>query len=202
MTFIIKDAFYVPESPHTLICPQQWASQRSEKDTCDNPHFVTKSSFSRLSWNNGKSTLTIPHDTKSNLPMWRTAPGFKHAAAFICKEVGQAYPSVLIEDDEDTVADEPPDSNDDTVQAMNGSRDAPFLFDVTPNAQPYSALVEDPLLPQDQQEFLDWHYKTGHTSFKFLKVLAEKGLIPRKLKNCREPVCPACLYGKQMQQPW
>ncbi len=146
--------------------------------------------------------MTIPHDTRTNLPMWRTAPGFNSAAAFICTEVGKAFPATLIEDDEDDPQDAPPAHDDDTVQALNGSRTAPFPFTVTPNAQPFVPLVEDPLLPEDQQDYLRWHYKLGHMAFPRLKVLAERGLIPRKLKDCKEPKCPACLYGKQTKRPW
>ncbi len=134
-SFVIKNAFNVPNAPHNLFCPQQWAMQHLEAHgSRDNPHFTTYASFLCLSWDEGLSSLTIPHDSKTNLPMWQTAPGFNSAAAFICTEIGKAFPSTLIEDDEDDAPEPPPASDDDTVQALDGMRSTPFPFHVTPHA--------------------------------------------------------------------
>ncbi len=35
-----------------------------------------------------------------------------------------------------------------------------------------------------------------------MQHMAELGLIPRKLKDCHVPKCPACIYGKQTRRPW
>ncbi len=199
----VEDAFYVPESPLNLLCPQQWAAQRMEiHGVEDDPYFRTNPSHSFLSWNGGQSTLTVPHDSSNNLPLWRTAPGFHQAAAFICKEVGQAFPATVIPDDSDSENDEAHDHDDETIPASNNLRTTPFPFVVNPDTEDNAAIVEDPTLPEDSQTFLDWHYKLGHTSPKTMQHMAELGLIPRKLKDCRVPKCPACIYGKQTKRPW
>ncbi len=78
--------------------------------------------------------MTIPCDSCTDLPMWRTAPGFNSTAAFICTEVGKNFPATLIEDDEDDAQDAPPAHGNDTLQALNGSRKAPFPFTMTLNS--------------------------------------------------------------------
>ena len=99
--FQVKEAFYVPQSPLNLLFPQQWASQRAViHGIQDDPHFKTNATYSELSWNGGQSTLTVPHDASNNLPLWRTAPGFHHAAVLICREVGQSFPAAVIPDDD------------------------------------------------------------------------------------------------------
>jgi hypothetical protein len=61
---------------------------------------------------------------------------------------------------------------------------------------------EKPLLPSDEQLFMEYHEKLGHLSFDQLIILAQQGLIPKKLAQCRIPKCPGCLYGKAHRKPW
>ena len=69
-TMVIEQAYYVPEAPLSLLCPQQWAKQRATaKGTKDKPQFVTMASNAKLSWIKGKTTITIPYDQVSNLPI-------------------------------------------------------------------------------------------------------------------------------------
>ena len=77
-------------------------------------------SYLHLSWNEGLTTLTIPHDSQTNLPLWQTAPGFNLAAAFICTKVGKSFPATLIEDNKDDYQQPPVAHDGYTFQAMNG----------------------------------------------------------------------------------
>ena len=152
----VKNAFYVPQSPLNLLCPQQWAAQRTEiHGVEDEPHFRTNATYSLLTWNGGQSTLTVPHDASNNLPLWRTAPGFHQAAAFICKEVGQAFPATVIPDDDDSDDEMANIHDDETVQASNNTHPTPFPFDVSPDTNEHAVIVDDPTLPEDSQMLLD-----------------------------------------------
>ena len=61
---------------------------------------------------------------------------------------------------------------------------------------------EEDRLQNSQAELLHWHHKLGHTSFHKLRLMAEKGDIPKKLATCKVPLCTACLFGKATRQPW
>jgi hypothetical protein len=49
-------------------------------------------------------------------------------------------------------------------------------------------------------ELMGWHYRLGHLPFKRLKAMADKGVIPRRLADCRVPKCSACIYGKMTRR--
>ena len=54
----------------------------------------------------------------------------------------------------------------------------------------------------DAAELKRWHYKLGHLSFNKLRILAENGIIPKKLAKVRSPKCACCIYGKMHRRPW
>jgi GAG-pre-integrase domain len=45
-------------------------------------------------------------------------------------------------------------------------------------------------------ELLSWHYRLGHLSFARLKKLAERGDLPKYLRDVKPPKCASCMYGK------
>ena len=187
-TFQIKDSFLVPDLPMTLLCPQQWAKQREEQFGLeDGAQFITKGNFSKFQWNNLNHTITVPMDLASNLPILNTAPSFQRAAHLI------ANPAALVSDDEDDG-----DDDEDTVVTTNqGSTAFPFK---TKDRNPIT--VNDPVLPQDQADFLLLHEKLGHTPFPVLQKMSKCGLIPHKFQRCSIPVCASCQQGKQHKRPW
>ena len=134
-----KEGYLVPDLPITLISPQEWAAQCVEK-YCkeDDPHMFTTGDYSCLSWNGGQSILTIPHDPETNLPIWRSAPGYKKAASYRCHHV-KAY-SATVTDDEasDTDADSADEGSiyldDDTIPLKNKDSKVRFLILLTSKA--------------------------------------------------------------------
>lgn len=50
-------------------------------------------------------------------------------------------------------------------------------------------------------ELKRWHYRLGHLSFQNLKVLAEHGILPKRLAAVRNPKCACCIYGKAHRTP-
>jgi hypothetical protein len=51
-------------------------------------------------------------------------------------------------------------------------------------------------------ELLAWHYRLNHISFSKLRMMANKGDLPKRLATCRVPKCPGCLFGKATKKPW
>ena len=52
------------------------------------------------------------------------------------------------------------------------------------------------------QELLVWHCRLTHQSFSQLQCIANLGILPKKLANCRVPECPACRCAKATKAPW
>ena len=99
----IKDSYYCSQAPMRLLCPQQWAAQREKELGKEHSvSFVTKALYSRLNWS--EFTLTIPHDDKTNLPLWRTAPSYHKVAMSATTPLLPA--PAIVTDDEDSDSDE------------------------------------------------------------------------------------------------
>jgi hypothetical protein len=53
-----------------------------------------------------------------------------------------------------------------------------------------------------QNELMHWHYHLGHLTYRKLKLLAESGDIPYRLRKARPFRCSACMYAKVTKRPW
>jgi hypothetical protein len=55
-----------------------------------------------------------------------------------------------------------------------------------------------------QEEMLSYHYRLHHEPFPKLIVLAQQGIIPKRLASLkgRCPICIPCLFGKAHKRPW
>jgi hypothetical protein len=42
----------------------------------------------------------------------------------------------------------------------------------------------------------------GHISPRKIRLLAKQGILPKRLLNCRIPICTSCLFGKATRRPW
>ena len=54
----------------------------------------------------------------------------------------------------------------------------------------------------DEALLLRYHRQFGHISFSRLQQMADIGVIPKRLKDCRVPMCSACLYAKATKNKW
>ena len=64
--------------------------------------------------------------------------------------------------------------------------------------------IDDELARQKltpRAELMGYHYRLGHLPFRRLQEMAKKGIIPRRLSDCRIPKCSACIYGKMTRRP-
>ncbi len=62
--------------------------------------------------------------------------------------------------------------------------------------------VYEEVIDNASEELLIWHNRYSHIGFKRLQAMAKMDIIPKRLANCKVPVCQACLYGKQTKRPW
>jgi hypothetical protein len=56
--------------------------------------------------------------------------------------------------------------------------------------------------PDDQAEWMRWHYCLGHVPFSKLKRLATNGGIQQRLASVCPPHCASCLFGAMTNIPW
>ena len=209
-TFKIEDSYYVPKAPINLLCPQQWAKQREDVHGLeDNAHFMAKGTFARMSWGSGTHVMTVSLDDSTNLPLCRTKPSYCQTAALLTKVVTvPAFPTMISDDEGSTASAESDDESNDGSQGIQESEPTsntsenstknktfPFTTEQTEGGTP--AIVEDPILPEDQDELLQMHYKLGHLPFTLIQSMAKMGLLPRKLARCTAPKCASCAFGKQ-----
>jgi hypothetical protein len=86
-------------------------------------------------------------------------------------------------------------------------RQEPMLIDLLPEDQQMSEQdaypdEEDKPMENHAAELLRVHHRLNHIPFAKLKVMAQKGLIPKRLQHMEAPACSACLYGKASRKPW
>lgn len=65
-------------------------------------------------------------------------------------------------------------------------------------------LARPRILSPAQQEFLSWHSRLYHLSFKRLFTLARLRILPKLLLECESspPLCLECQFGKAARRPW
>ena len=54
----------------------------------------------------------------------------------------------------------------------------------------------------DEALLLRYHRQFRHISFSRLPDMADIGVIPKRLKDCRVPMCSAFLYANATKKPW
>jgi hypothetical protein len=146
----------------------------------------------------------------------RTAPGFTRFEAF-CAEAGiddddsepVSFDTGLVSYDdfdpreEDESLDPDLDDDEDFLQ----QRESPITTDFDLNGPaaanaPDVVVDEEDVLPQDASaELLRWHHRLGHISPKKIRALAGLGILPKRLLECKIPLCTSCLFGKATRRP-
>lgn len=52
-----------------------------------------------------------------------------------------------------------------------------------------------------EAELMRWHHRLGHLPFSALKILAQRGDIPKSLANVKPMTCAGCMFGGLTKQP-
>ena len=103
--FTIPKSYYVPHGHVRLLSTQHWAKHTRNRHGSESR---TQYDHIILSWDNGKSTRTVPLTKDTNVATMTLAPGFNKFKAF-CTEAGitdefdeeLCYDTNVISDDED-----------------------------------------------------------------------------------------------------
>ena len=229
---ILPESLYIPSAPSRLLSPQHWAQTvKDNKPHTDGTWCATYGKKVVLYWNQMKHKRTIDLDINgSNVASIRTAPGYTKSLAFMAATGMDSegdepefvtYDANMISDDEgeDEQSQDSQGSDEDNFYDANSEapepEDAPFqregplftTFDLNGNTaarlRPAIITDEEDTMPQDASaEFLRWHHRLGHISSKKIRILATQGILPKRLANCRVPICTSCLFGKATRRPW
>ena len=216
--FKLQNSYYVPGCKHRLLSPQHWAKEMKRQKCIrkgGEPKEVTYSNRVELTWNG--STKTIPLDPSTNVATFRSAPGFKAFEAFCAEaEIDLGFDddpicldaSVISDDEEDGhVAD----FGNIGPEGGNPAVETEYQDQHLANTEMTAGRDERPVVVEEEverrqleteAEFLQMHYRYGHTPFHKLRAMAKQGTIPRKFARCRQPVCASCMYGKASKRQW
>ena len=68
--------------------------------------------------------------------------------------------------------------------------------------QPHSDYSQRLTVESPQADLLSWKYRLFHLSFKFIKAIAEVGLLPKNLTKSPIPDCAGCIFAAMTKKPW
>ena len=179
-----------------------------------------------LQWDQRQFTRTIPLDPGSNIATIYSAPGFR-VAHLVCNAlVREQHGYVHLIPDDEPDGRPPPNinSNADT-NSLHSANTLPTTnvkstvipddetppelntFELPNAANPdlvpdEDILDEEPELPTDEALWAYWHQRLGHPPNLRIRAMARTGRLPRKLLECRIPLCPSCVFGKATRRPW
>jgi len=209
--FVIPKSYYVPGSKSTILSPQHLAQVRREKPLYRGCGCETYGDAVVLYWNQRKNQRTCPLEPGgSNVASIRSSSGYSKFLAF-CSEIKRDPSEITAmrvniipaEDDDEEEWFTPRQEPDKADFEFDGPRPSPASPDQEPEALPTIIDDEGDGPPGDiAAEFLQWHHRLGHISPSRIKLMAQAGILPRRLATCRAPICTSCEYGKATRKPW
>ena len=205
---IQTEAILNKKLPHKLWSPQHWAQHIGDKQgtTCTITGTSVTISSARLNF-----TKTITLEPASNVAIIRTAPGFRKYAKFAAKHDAtqhmKTFPAVIPYNEGEVDVNRLPLEAESVleiqqpIQPQAGKGIDQHTPTQTPNVIEFGDEIpqhetEEEELLDPQQELLRWHMRLGHLPFGKLQQLATQNVIPKRLSECRVPLCTGCLYGK------
>ena len=200
--FILPNSFYVPGTSDRLLSPQHW-SQCLRKAGIHGAKSSTTHDQVTLTW--GKFKRTVPLDSVTNVATIYSAPGHSKFMAF-CSEAGfepeeedstpLAFSTTAYVTDDEYESDSEDDDDEAIEKQLPNTAPCPKQANIVEEEE-VQAKIE-----RDEAELLQYHYRFGHASFSKLQEMARQRIIPYRLRNCRIPVCAACMYGKATKKQW
>ena len=202
---IIPGTLYVKELDHRLLSPQHWSQTSNDSYPMKRgTRSITYEDELVLEWNQRKHIKTIPIDTSSNTFSFYTTPGLNRFQSYssINEQSNHTWFSeqcILCNSAEVNTSDKSID------YFYDGFQETKFDKDNLPNRDKirlYDEAYENLPAKDIKQEFMRWHYRLGHMSFRKMKLLSKLGTLPSRLQECDPPVCATCIYGGMTKRPW
>ena len=199
-THDIPNTLFLPSATECILSPQHW-SQALSKSNNDSAHALTNAKAIQLTWGNGIHTKTVPLDPLTNVATMDSASDYASAIS--------AY-TASIQDNTFSIANSASPSTDSVSDVSHPSvevlsspiitRPRPITFYSHKHEPLHDIHVED--TSSSQSSFLNWHYRLNHMPYSRMRLMIERGLLPKHLKDVRPPACSACMIGKATRRPW
>ena len=204
------------KSPFRLWSPQQWAQHINDEDGTTamiSAKHVTITSKKR------NFTKTARLDKKANVGFIRSAPGYKKYAQCAIQCEPCAMPAIIPFEESEIGTTEVDISQLPTQESVPTPTKTQEIhkakaYGTTEEIQASTPTViefHDETIPTNndeeefsdpQQELLKWHMRLGHLPFGKLQQLATQNVIPKRLANCKTPMCIGCIYRKATRRSW
>ena len=210
--FTIPNSYYMPTGNVRLLSPQHLAqAMRDPEGTGED----TNGKRCKLYWKNRQHTLTVPIGD-NNVATFNSAPAYTAYQVF-CQEAGfdgdeeyydpMVMESVITDDEHSEDKDDGPARTIDpnrnftpTEQQLDFDLD---MKEITDGPQPTVILDEEDRVGENlPATMLKLHQHFGHISFRKLRKMAQRGIIPKKFAKCPTPACSACMYAKATKRQW
>ena len=221
--FHVPNSYYVPSGGVRLLSPQHWAKAQSNNGKLGylGTMSQTTSKNITLMWNDRKNKLTVPLSKESNVGTFYLAPGYTKYNEFCCMMAQDEDDSSPIINMETPIQDNslknptadlwPPQQGD--TGSLEGENPIEVDWDLNEtNVNHYNMMNQENKINMVKgipsaddniaSQLLKIHYRFGHISFAKLRIMANKGIIPKKFATCDIPVCQACAYAKMIRKPW
>ena len=204
---IIPGTLYVKGIQNRLLSPQHWSQTANDNfPKKRGTRSITYDDELILEWNQRKHSKSVPLDKITNTFTIHSSPGTSKFLSHVTEierteQVWYSEQCILCNDAElnnsanistfshDGFVEE----NSDELQSNIPARQEIKLYD-----EAYENLPAKDL----NREFIRWHYRLGHMSFKKMKLLAVLGVLPSRLQECSPPTCATCIYGGMTKRPW
>ena len=209
---LIPNTIFIPSSPDRILSPQHWSQERTKLGDAT-AHAFTDHTFTKLIWKGGSHTKSVPLDPLTNVATMLSKQGYQAI---------ESFSNVVSDDEVDDKAEQrnpstSPNSSDDeqdgpVANNNNGPHHTPLpmgprpiTFNVVPTDDSSIEPIEDDLMDSDkspQQEFMMWHQRLNHLSYRRMQLMVQEGVLPSRLGNVRPPKCAACMIGRATRRPW
>ena len=201
-SFEIPNSFCDPSGGLRLLSPQHFAQAIGQPESAGKN---TNGRTCTLYWDGGRHRMTIPLDRSNNVATFATTPSLSRYDKF-CERA-----EITRQDDDDPITSMTARSViEDNLESITTSTSPaptpcnPCVFDSTinrpSNVTSWTSLNDT--YTKDEAELLQHHHNLQHIPFSRLREMAKQGTIPRRLANCRTPVCAACMYGRATRKKW
>ena len=190
-TITIPNTLYAPQTSVRILSPQHWGQEQIKDNRgmviCSTDHKNTV-----VTWDEGKHSKHLPLNG-SNVSIWETYPSANGYKAF-----RNVFDIEYANGDEVEIGEEEHGSGYCVEENMDCKSDKCLSY----KSLTLSVKELDATHRRKQLEFLRWNHRLNHINFNTLKIMSEKGLIPKHLKNLETPLCSACIYAMKTKTPW
>ena len=202
---IIPNTYFVKGLDHRLLSPQHWSQISNDNyPTKKGTRCITYHDEVVLEWEQRKYTKTIPIDPQTNTFSFYTSPGIKKYSKHVIElehkdKIWQCEQCLLCNRAQLHLFNHNIDEyeQEQNIQADKHLKSIPTLL-----TKLYDEAYNNLSAKDLNREFIRWHYRLGHLSFKKMKLLSVLGVLPRKLQDCSPPACAVYIYGGMTKRPW